>query len=97
MAGQVSIDRSASGQVDFNGQFRQKISCPFVPQINLITDIQILIDKTSIELFLDHGDKVMTALFFPVYQYNQLKVQGNNNVPQISNFSLKMITKSLLR
>lgn len=97
VAGQVSIDRSSSGQVDFNGQFRQKISCPFVPKTNLITDIQILIDKTSIELFLDHGDKVMTALFFPVYQYNQLKVQGSNNVPQISNFSLKKITKSLLR
>ena len=97
VASLVSIDRSASGQVDFNGQFKQKIFCPFVPQTNQMTDIQFLIDKTSIELFLDHGNKVITALFFPVYQYNILKVQGSNNVPQISNFSLKTIVKSLIR
>ena len=96
-SGLVSIDRSGSGQVDFNNQFKQIISCPFIPKTNLITNIQILIDKTSIELFIDNGEKVMTALFFPVYQYNLLKVEGSNSVPQISNFNLVKLNKSMLR
>lgn len=97
IAGLVSIDRSGSGQVDFNSQFKQIISCPFNPKTTLITNVQVLIDRTSIELFLDNGEKVMTALFFPVYQYNLLKIQGSNNVPQITNFSLKKLNKSMLR
>jgi len=96
-SGYASIDRSLSGRVDFNNQFAQKIFCPFVPKTSLITDVQILVDKTSVELFLDQGDKVMTALFFPNYQYNTFKILGNNNLPQISNFKMNAITKSILR
>ena len=97
LAGNVYIDRSLSGHIDFNSQFSQKIYCPFIPKSNQSTDIQILIDKTSIELFIDHGDKVMTSLFFPVYQYNSLNIQGDNASAQISNFNLKGLNKSLLR
>ena len=96
-SGFASIDRSLSGKVDFNNQFGQKIFCPFVPKTNLITDVLLLVDKTSVELFLDQGDKVMTALFFPNYQYNTLKILGNNNLPQINNFKMNAITKSILR
>ena len=97
LASYVYIDRSLSGQTDFNSQFSQKIYCPYVPKSNQLTDIQILIDKTSIELFIDHGDKVMTSLFFPVDQYNSLNIQGDNVSAQISNFNLQGLNKSLLR
>lgn len=93
----ITIDRGASGQVDFNGQFRNKIVCNYVPQTGQLTDFNILIDKTSMELFIDHGTKVLTTLFFPVYQYNLLKLSGDGNAATISDFHLKKITKSILR
>ncbi len=96
-AGNVVIDRSQSGQVDFNNQFSQKIYCPFVPKIDQLTDFQIFVDKTSVELFLNHGEKVMTALFFPKYQYNDLKLKNNTDLLVLSNFKLKGIKKSIQR
>lgn len=95
--GNITIDRSNSGQVNFNNHFRQKIFCPFIPKAGQLTDFQILVDKTSIELFMDQGEKVMTALFFPKYQYNQLMLQSDSDLPAISNFSLKGIKKSISR
>lgn len=96
-SGQLNIDRSASGQVDFNNNFKQKIVCPFVPKSGQLTSFQILVDKTSLEVFVDGGERVATALFFPKYQYNNLKIEGDgvNNI--VSNFRLKGITKSLQR
>ncbi len=96
-AGNVVIDRSQSGQVNFNNQFSQKIYCPFVPKTDQLTYFQLFVDKTSVELFLNHGEKVMTALFFPRYQYNYLKLLNNTDLQAISNFKLKGIKKSIQR
>ncbi len=93
---QIIIDRSASGRVDFNSQFKQKIVCPFTPQSGAPTDVKLLVDKTSIELFVDDGAKVVTALFFPTYQYTFLKLQGNSDAA-IGDFNMKEISKSLMR
>ena len=96
-AGNVVIDRSQSGQVDFSNQFSQKIYCPFVPKTDQLTDFQLFVDRTSVELFVNHGEKVMTALFFPKYQYNYLKLQNNTDAQVFSNFKLKGIKKSIQR
>jgi sucrose-6-phosphate hydrolase SacC (GH32 family) len=92
---QLIVDRGASGNVDFNGGFKQKIICPFVPKTGQLTDFQILVDKTSLELFVDKGERAVTALFFPNYQYTFLKLQGDGSSPVISNFKLKGINKSM--
>ncbi len=93
----LSLDRSASGQVNFNAQFSQKILCPFTPLSGQLTNFQIVVDKTSLELFADHGNKVISILFFPNYQYNLLKLSGDNTGAVISNFKLKGISQSLFR
>jgi len=96
-SGFITIDRSASGNVEFHNLMKQKIYCPFVPKKGQLTEFRILIDKTSLELFVESGSKVLTTLFFPNYQYNQLKLDGNNNNAIFSNFKLTGINKSLLR
>jgi fructan beta-fructosidase len=93
----ISIDRSASGNVGFNTQFQQKIVCPYIPKNAQLTDFKIVVDKTSMELFVDGGEKMMTALFFPNYQYNYLKLQTDVSGNVISNFKIKGISKSMLR
>lgn len=96
-SGNLIIDRTGSGKVDFNSLLQQKIYCPFIPKTGLLTDFEILVDKTSLEVFVNHGEKVMTAIFFPNYQYNSLKLQGDANSGAINNFKLSAISKSLLR
>ncbi len=96
-SGNIIIDRSGSGKVDFNSQLKQKIYCPFIPKVGSLTDFQVLVDKTSLELFVNHGEKVMTVLFFPNYQYNALALTGDANANFISNFKLKGINKSIMR
>lgn len=96
--GVVTIDRSLSGKTYFHDFFKQIISSPSaISMTGEKVGIRMLVDKTSVELFWNNGEKAMTALFFPRYQYNYLKVDGKSTQPVISNFSLSRLTKSLKR
>ena len=96
--GNVTIDRSQSGLTGFYSGFKQKIACPtFTLGSDQKVDLRMLIDKTSLELFWNHGDNVMTSLFFPKYQYNTLTAKGNGTSPFIGSFSLHGLTKSIQR
>jgi len=96
--GSVSIDRSNSGNAFFYNGFRQVIVYPtFTTGSNQQSDIRILFDKTSVEVFWNQGQGVMTALYFPYYQYNYLKIKGSGSGQVISNFSLSGLSNSLKR
>jgi len=62
---QVSISRNASGKIDFSEHFRGSHSAPY--QISKEGEIRFhaFIDLSSIELFVDQGELVMTELCFP--------------------------------
>ena len=94
---QLIIDRSRSGKVGFQEAFANRIYCPFVPKPSGSTSFRLLIDKTSLELFVDGGERVMTALFFPEYQYHQLQLQGIAREGSFRNFSITALRSSLLR
>ena len=94
--GYITVDRSASGKVDFNSLMRQKIYCPFTPKAGSVSNFQLIVDKTSLELFVNHGEKVVTVLFFPNYQYDTLSLNGDN-ISFISGFSIKALNKSINR
>lgn len=93
----IEIDRTNSGKTDFVSSFGRKITCPFTVKGTGQAEIQLLVDKTSVELFADGGEKVITALFFPNYQYNYIKLEGNGSNTVFSNFKVKGISKSILR
>ena len=94
--GRIIIDRGMSGLI-VNSHFGQQIMCSFIPKTDRKTKFQILVDKTSLELFIDDGEKVLTTLFFPLYQYNFLKLAGDGNSAVLSDFKMKKINKSLMR
>ncbi len=65
------IDRRHSGKVNFSNEFPGKFFAPrFVDHKE--SNITLIIDKSSIELFADGGQSVMTATFFPNEPYNQI-------------------------
>jgi levanase/fructan beta-fructosidase len=59
------IDRTTSGEISFSEEFAPKISkAPFASNSNDI-EVRLLLDKTSIEIFYNNGEVVMTEIFFP--------------------------------
>lgn len=72
------LDRRKSGQVSFSDKFAAKISTANFGNSKDEISIQIIIDKTSIEIFFDHGKTVMTELFFPTAPMQNLKLHTLN-------------------
>ncbi len=70
----IVFDRSKSGQTDFHPEFTRQHYMP-VPGLE-IRHLKIYLDRSSIELFFNHGERVMTELIFPRSFYSQMKVEG---------------------
>ncbi|MBP8944814.1 MAG: GH32 C-terminal domain-containing protein [Paludibacteraceae bacterium] len=67
----VNIQRNNSGLVGFNDHFPLGMNAPLLPKKSY--EIRLLVDKCSAELFIDHGEIVMTSLFYPREAMNSLK------------------------
>jgi fructan beta-fructosidase len=64
------IDRKNSGQVAFNDRFPTVTSAPVAAKKTY--QLRLLVDKASIESFLDAGEVSMTNLIFPAEPYNRI-------------------------
>ena len=69
--GLITIDRSRSGKSDFHRDFAAVHSAPMSWEVN---SIRIFMDASSIELFVNEGDIVMTSLLFPSTPYKTLEL-----------------------
>lgn len=68
---EMYVDRTNSGLVNFNDQFK---SITFMPiEMKNKYELRILVDKASIEVFEGGGSSVMTNIIFPTEAYNRLK------------------------
>lgn len=81
------IDRTASGSVDFEKDFGKRISSKRISN-EKESDITMIIDNSSVELFADKGLTTMTAIFFPTENYNALQLQTDSK----KNISLYTLT-----
>ena len=72
------IDRKKSGKIKFSEKFANKIS--YAPRTSTNKNLSgtILIDKTSIELFFDEGETVMTEIFFPNQPFSTFSIETKN-------------------
>ncbi|RCT53978.1 glycoside hydrolase family 32 protein [Winogradskyella sp. KYW1333] len=81
----IYLDRTKSGKVDFSEKFAPNISK--VKLSDMINDakFQILLDKTSVELFVNDGEIVMTELFFPNNPLDQISIISEDSYFIIKN------------
>ena len=69
------IDRTRAGVSDFNKNFpKRRVSKRIANAPD--TDITLIIDVASVELFADKGSTVMTAIFFPKKPYTNLSLDS---------------------
>ncbi|WP_419788950.1 glycoside hydrolase family 32 protein [Mucilaginibacter sp. FT3.2] len=71
---QYFIDRTRSGNVDFQKDFAGRFTAPRLTA-SKSSDLTIVVDKASVELFADGGLTSMTAVCFPNQDYTDLRVQ----------------------
>lgn len=72
--GILQVDRSRSGLTDFDAHFPARVTVPLKPSSHLRLDI--FLDKSSMELFVNDGEKAVTMLFFPYPTQTQFSVQA---------------------
>jgi fructan beta-fructosidase len=70
----IFFDRSRSGQTSFHPEFSHLHSMP-VSGLT-IRNLKIYLDRSSVELFFNNGERVMTELLFPNSFYSQMHIQG---------------------
>ena len=63
---QCYFDRSDSGYTDLHEQFGKRISFPFTLDDEDLLEIELLVDQSVAELFLNGGEKVVTQRLFPL-------------------------------
>ena len=78
--GIFKIDRSHSGNVDFEDSFKNDSSMPVtnLPEGEAF-EVRILMDWSSIEVFIGNGQYVMTQQIFPKSPYENFKIENTNS------------------
>ncbi|WP_224485210.1 glycoside hydrolase family 32 protein [Robertkochia aurantiaca] len=70
------IDRSQSGNADFDEQFAQTPHSMPMPVLQDTTEIRLVSDWSSVELFIDGGRFMMTEQMFPNVPFSDLRVES---------------------
>ena len=83
----LSFDRRESGIVDFSQDFPAVTVSPTFENDNKIS-LRIFVDKSSLEVFGNDGNFVMTNLVFPTTPYTTLAVSAKGGNARISNLSI---------
>ena len=73
----MSFDRRESGVVDFSTKFPAVTSSPTFEKDGKI-NLRIFVDRSSMELFGNNGEFVMTNLVFPNSPYTTLSMESKN-------------------
>lgn len=76
---ELFIDRSKSGKTDFGKNYATPITKAPLNEIYVNAKMKLVIDKTSIEIFFNDGEKVLTEIFFPNENFSELTLNTNTN------------------
>ena len=75
---QYYINRSKSGEVDFEKSFSEERVAPRISIAKTI-HVTLIADVSSVELFADDGLSVMTEIYFPSQPFNKIQLQSTNS------------------
>jgi sucrose-6-phosphate hydrolase SacC (GH32 family) len=77
---QFYIDRRSAGNSGFSKEFAGISTAPYIAGADL--KLHLLIDASSVELFVDDGKLVMTTIIFPTEKFTSIKLfsKGGNGL-----------------
>ncbi|PKA98885.1 fructan beta-fructosidase [Flavobacteriaceae bacterium MAR_2009_75] len=90
---QFLLDRTSSGMVDFQEDFGEGVQIMPVPNLpDELYEVRVLLDQSSIEIFINKGQYVMTAQLFPNEAYNKLTIENlEDEALNFTNFKISKI------
>ena len=77
-ADQYFLDRTHAGKSDFSDLFAARHTAPALSKSRRV-NVEVYIDHSSIELFLDDGRVVMTDIYFPSEPLSKIELIGNSS------------------
>ena len=85
-----TLDRTNSGKTDFQADFANRThQMPFKLSPQHEVEYRILVDHSSIEVFINKGQYVMTSQIFPNESYNSLDIKNTSKAAiEINNFEV---------
>lgn len=83
----LAFDRCKSGMVDFSQDFPVVTVAPTFEN-NKKVSLRIFIDRSSMEVFTNHGKSVMTNLVFPTKPYSIISVSADGGNARIENLKI---------
>ncbi|MGM9674912.1 MAG: GH32 C-terminal domain-containing protein [Bacteroidaceae bacterium] len=90
--GRVVMNRNESGKVDFGGNTRNDFCVPTWAPLSLCASdtyhVDIFVDKSSVELFVEGGRIAMTNQVFPTVPYNNLRLEADNKQATFKNINI---------
>ncbi len=89
--GVFSIDRSNSGLTNFSDQFAKNTQ--IMPLHDDLNEVQIILDRASVEILLNQGTYSMTNIFFPNEEFSTLNLEGDSGA-KITNYSFSQVKKT---
>jgi len=79
---QMRINRNQSGETSFSKEFPVDIVAP--ANINDKVSLRLIIDQSSVELFMDGGLLEMTNIVYPNEIYNQINIKSDQEITVIN-------------
>lgn len=73
------LDRAASGKVEFNPHF-SALQTASIPTTAAILSVRVFLDRSSVEIFINEGETVMTAIVFPSTPYAKASMTADRPV-----------------
>lgn len=87
------LDRTQSGKIDFQenfGELAQKMPIPNLPKDEF--EVRMLLDHSSMEVFINKGQYVMTAQVFPNESYTLLDIENTSEeILEFRNFEINKL------
>ncbi|MAU71760.1 MAG: glycosyl hydrolase family 32 [Pseudozobellia sp.] len=75
----LRLNRSNSGKTDFEKAFGEIVQKMPMPHLDSIFEVRMILDWSSIEIFIDKGKYVITSQIFPNENYGQLSFENKSN------------------
>lgn len=80
--GQLIVDRSNAGKSAFSEVFAAKHTAPLEAVVPVT--LTLYLDRSSIEVFVNDGEVVMTDLVFPKQRYESVQLSGPGQMKMVS-------------
>ncbi|MFK7984209.1 MAG: glycoside hydrolase family 32 protein [Saprospiraceae bacterium] len=84
-ARKMFVDRTNAGKDKFSEAFYKNVHAAPIDFDEDKLDIQLIIDATSIEIFINNGALNFTSIFFPSEKFNTIALSAENGTCNIAN------------